>query len=240
MLMQTMTTDEVDAALKSCRSVIVPFGVMEAHGPHLPLSTDTIQANDAAIRASQIHPVFVAAAVNYGMCRSAAGHAGTISISGNTLRELTYDIIKSLYQMGIRNFVLFSGHASSKQMASMEEASERFIDQFDDANIAVVCDFDVTKHAEFIETPGDIHAGEIETSRIQAIEPSLVKTDLFPPPEKRQFPKPILVRDQKRYWPGTVEGDPTSANAQKGEQLCQMVANYLANLIAELESFDPH
>ena len=66
-------------------------------------------------------------------------------------------------------------------------------------------------------TPGDIHAGEIEASRIMAIDSTLVKTEKFPPAETRQFPKPILVRDQKRYWPGTVEGDPKTASAEKGE-----------------------
>lgn len=240
MIMENMTTDEVQQHLQKCRSVIIPYGVMEAHGPHMPLSTDTIQAVDAAVGASEIHPVFVAASVNYGMCRSASGHAGTIGISGSTLRALTYDIIHSLYKSGIRNFILFSGHASGKQLASMEEASEKFIDAFDDANIAVVCDYDITKKADFIETPGDIHAGEIETSRIMAIEPSLVKVDKFPPAETRQFPKPILVRDQKRYWPGTVEGDPATSTAEKGEKLRQMVAQYLADLVVKMESFEPH
>ena len=240
MLMQSMTTDEVKSALQNCKSVIIPFGVMEAHGPHMPLSTDTIQAQDAALRASLIKPVFVAASVNYGMCRSAAGHPGTIGISGDTLRALTYDIIQSLYQTGIRNFILFSGHASSKQMAAMAEASEKFIDQFNDVNIAVVCDYDITKKADFIDTPGDIHAGEIETSRIMAIRPELVQTDKFPPAEKRKFPSPILVRDQTRYWPGTVEGDPATASAEKGEKLCQMVAQYLADLVTKLEAFKQH
>jgi creatinine amidohydrolase len=142
--------------------------------------------------------------------------------------------------MGMRNFILFTGHASGKQIAAMQEASEKFIDSNDNSNVAVVCDYDITRHADFIDTPGDIHAGEIETSRIMAIEPSLVLTDKFPPPEKRQFPSPILVRDQKRYWPGTVEGDPTTASAEKGKKLCQMVARYLADLVKKMESFQPH
>lgn len=235
-----MTTEEVEIALETCNSVIVPFGVMEAHGPHMPLATDTIQANDAAIRTSQRVPVFVAAAVNYGMCRSASGHPGTIGISGDTLRSLTFDIVSSLYKSGLRNFILFTGHASGKQISAMEEAGEKFIDNVPDANLAVVCDYDITKNADFIETTGDIHAGEIETSRIMCIEPSLVKTDRFPPAEKRQFPKPLMVRDQRRYWPGTVEGDPTTASKEKGEKLCEMVADYLADLVKQMNDFEPH
>ncbi len=240
MLMETMTTTEVESALESCQTVIIPFGVMEAHGPHLPLATDTIQAHDAAVRASQLVPVFVAASVNYGMCRSASGHPGTIGITGDTLRSLTFDIVASLYEQGFKNFILFSGHASTKQLCAMEEAGEQFIDQVTDANVAIVSDYDITKRAEFIETPGDIHAGEIETSRILFIDSSLVRSDRFPAAEKRQHPKPILVRDQKRYWPGTVEGNPAPATPDKGKQLCELVAQHLANLVKQLSEFTPH
>jgi creatinine amidohydrolase len=48
MLLEELTTEEVAAGLNKTRSVIIPYGVLEAHGPHLPLSTDTIQAYDAA------------------------------------------------------------------------------------------------------------------------------------------------------------------------------------------------
>ena len=57
MILEEMTTVEVEAALKTCRSVFIPFGVMEAHGPHLPLSTDTIQADDAGKRAAALVPL---------------------------------------------------------------------------------------------------------------------------------------------------------------------------------------
>ena len=81
MILEEMTTVEVEAALKTCRSVFIPFGVMEAHGPHLPLSTDTIQAYDAGKRAAQLVPLLVAPPIPYGYCRSLGGHDGTISIS---------------------------------------------------------------------------------------------------------------------------------------------------------------
>ena len=84
MILEEMTTVEVAAALKSCRSVFIPFGVMEAHGPHLPLSTDTIQAYDAGKRAARLVPLFVAPPIPYGYCRSLGGHDGTISISAAT------------------------------------------------------------------------------------------------------------------------------------------------------------
>ena len=240
MILEHLTTNEVATALQETQTVIVPFGVLEAHGPHMPLATDTIQAYDGAIGASKTVPAFVAAPVHYGMCRSASGHPGTIGISGDTLRALVFDIVISLHASGMRNVILYSGHASSKQLAAMGEAGEKAIDMISDLNVAVVCDYDILKNASFIEAPGDIHAGELETSRMMHVRPELVRTDKFPPAEKRQFPNPILVRDCKRYWPGTVEGDPALSSAEKGEKLCQMVAEYLADLVKKMQAFEPH
>ncbi|HEX6963485.1 MAG TPA: creatininase family protein, partial [Lacipirellula sp.] len=166
MLLEEMTTEEVAAGLKRTHTVIIPYGVLEAHGPHLPLSTDTIQAYDAAKRAADLVDVFVAAPVPYGVCRSLAGHPGTIGVTGETVRGLTRDIVQSMYELGFRNFILYSGHASALQLVAMEEAAEGLLRTCLESNIAIVLEYDVIKKQMpgIVETPGDMHAGEIETS----------------------------------------------------------------------------
>ena len=242
MLLEEMTSVEVEEALNTCQTVIIPFGVMEAHGPHMPLSTDTLQARDAAVRASKLTPVFVAAAVPYGICRSLAGHAGTIGISGETVRCLTFDLLQSMYDMGMRNFILYSGHASAMQMAAIEEAAERALRSCPKANIAIVLEYDVIKPhvGKLYETPGDLHAGEIEASRIMAIRPDLVRNVLLPEASDRESTRPILVRDTRRHWPSAVAGSPRKATAEKGERIGQVVAEYLAELIGRMERMEPH
>jgi creatinine amidohydrolase len=242
MILEEMTTVEVEAALKTCKTVIIPYGVMEAHGPHLPLSTDTIQAYDAAKRAAKLVPVFVAAAIPYGVCRSLAGHQGTIGVSGDTVRGLTRDIVQSMYEMGWRNFILYSGHASALQLVAMEEAAEGVLRTCPLANIAIVLEYDVIKKrmAGIVETPADMHAGEIETSRLMTCRPDLVRTDKLPEESYRESPKPILVRDVKRYWLSSVEGAPRKASTDKGEKLGQIAAEYLAELVKRMNAFEPH
>lgn len=242
MILEEMTTVEVEAALKHCRSVFIPFGVMEAHGPHLPLSTDTIQAYDAGKQAAQLTRLFVAPPVPYGYCRSLGGHVGTISISAETVRALVRDIVQSLYQSGFRNFILYSGHASALQMAAIEEAAERALRSCPQANIAIVLEYDVIlkRMAGIIETAGDMHAGEIETSRLMSICPQLVHAELLPEESGRESPKPLLVRDVWRYWPSSVLGAPRKASVEKGQQLGRIVAEYLADLVKRMEAFEPH
>jgi creatinine amidohydrolase len=242
MLLEEMTTDEVAAALRTCQAVIIPFGVMEAHGPHMPLATDTLQAYDAAKRAAQLTPVFVAAPIAYGICRSLAGHPGTIGISGETLRALTLDVVQSMYATGFRHFILYSGHASALQVGAMEEAAERALVACPQANIAVVMEYDViTKRgAELYETPRDQHAGEIEVSRILTIRPDLVRSELLPEETYRDTARPILVRDVRRYWPRSTEGAPRRGSIEKGERLGALIGEYLAELVNKMQQFTPH
>src|SRR5688500_20282748 len=106
-----------------------------------------------------------------------------------------------MYDTGWRNFILYSGHASALQMVALEEASEALLRTCPQANIALVLEYDVlkSKMAGIVETPGDMHAGEIETSRMLTARPDLVRTDRLPEESYRKSSKPMLVRDVVRY-----------------------------------------
>jgi creatinine amidohydrolase/Fe(II)-dependent formamide hydrolase-like protein len=67
-----------------------------------------------------------------------------------------------------------------------------------------------------------------------------VRTDLLPEESGRESPKPLLVRDVKRYWPSSVLGAPRKATLEKGERLGAIVAEYLADLVKRMEAFEPH
>lgn len=235
MIIEEMTMTEFESGLLLTRTVLIPFGSVEEHGPQLPLSTDTIEAYEVAKKASQQVPLFVSPPVHYGNCRSSACHPGTISISTTTLKLLFKDIVRSLRRHGLLNFIALSGHAGGAHCMALQEAGEELIAEFSEIEIAVVTEFDLAREEGrcLIETPGDSHAGEIETSRILHSHPHLVKGSAareFP-----SFPKGILVRDKRRYWPGGVWGDPGKASADKGAQLEQLVAGKLVELVRELE-----
>ena len=226
---------EFEAGLARTRTVLIPFGSVEEHGPHLPLSTDTFEAYEVCKKAAQQAPLFVAPPVHYGNCRSTACHPGTISITTATLRALFSDIVTSLRSHGLRNFVALTGHAGGAHRMALQDAGEELIARFDDISVAVVSEFDLAKEQGrgLIETAGDAHAGEIETSRILHSHPHLVKGTA--PCEFPAFPPGILVRDKRRYWPGGVWGDPGKATADKGARLEKLVVTSLLTLVQDLE-----
>lgn len=235
MIIEELTMTEFEAGLATTRTVLIPFGSVEEHGCHLPLSTDTIEAYEVCKKAALRAPLFVAPPVHYGNCRSTARHPGTISISTTTLKGLFCDIVSSLRTHGVRNFVALTGHAGGAHCMALQEAGELLIERFDDISVAVVSEYDLAKEQGrgLIETAGDAHAGEIETSRILHSHPHLVKGSA--PREFPSFPRGILVRDKRRYWPGGVWGDPSKATAAKGAQLEELVVTALLELVSSLE-----
>ncbi len=83
---------EFEAAREQSKTVILPVGLVEEHGPHLPLGTDAFHAIEVARRVAAQRPVLVAPPVYYGLCRSTREHPGTVSLSGDTLRALLKDL----------------------------------------------------------------------------------------------------------------------------------------------------
>lgn len=235
MLISEMTMTEFSAGLKKTRTVLIPFGATEEHGIHLPLDTDTLHAIEVGRRLAETRAIFIAPPIHYGVCRSTANHPGTLSISTTTLQALAIDIVSALYQQGLRNFILLSGHAGGTHIAALTDAGEKLLQKYPDLKIAVLTEYMlVAKSARhLIETEGDSHAGEIETSRILSTHPQLVKGTA--PREFPTFPNGILVRNKQKYWPGGVWGDPTKASAEKGAEIERLVVAALAELVEQLE-----
>lgn len=237
MLITDLTMDEFSAGLKKTRTVLIPFGSTEEHGSHLPLDTDTLHAIEIGRRLAEVRDIFIAPPVHYGVCRSTSEHPGTIGISTETLKALTIDLVSSCYFQGLRNVILLSGHAGGTHMAALTDAGECLLKRFPELKIAVLTEFMLVAKAgkQLIETVGDSHAGEIETSRILHSHPHLVKgrgKREFP-----SFPRGILVRNKQKYWPGGVWGDPEKASAEKGRELEKLVVQALSELVDQLESW---
>lgn len=236
MLIEELTMPEFVAGLEKTRTVLIPFGATEEHGPHLPLSTDTLHATEVGRKLAARRPIFIAPPIPYGVCRSTSCHPGTISIRTETLKALAFDIVSSLYGQGLRNFVLLTGHAGGTHLSALIDVGEDLLVRFADCRIAVLTEYMLAakEGRGLIETEGDSHAGEIETSRILHSHPQLVKGTAareFP-----DFPAGILVRNKRRCWPGGVWGDPGKASAEKGARLEELVVAALERLVDQLET----
>jgi len=234
MLMERLTLYEVEALASKEVPVLIPFGSVEEHGPHLPLATDVYTIYRLAEMTSREIPILVAPPVYYGLCRSTAEHPGTISLRGTTLRALTLDLLSSFYRQGFRRFLLLSGHAGGTHMAFILDAAETFLAEHPEVSLAVASIIDLLKDCalDLIETPEDSHAGEWETSLIQYFYPDLVKGQ--GQAEYPKFPKFRVVGNKRRYWPAGVWGDPGKASREKGRLLVERLTERIKLLAGEL------
>lgn len=229
-----MTMEDVRKEQRAQTPVIIPFGTVEQHGPHLPLSTDTLQASAVATGAAERVRALVAPPFHYGQCSSTRNHPGTITLTGDTLRSVAVDLITSFSRQGFRKIVLFSGHAGRIHMAALREAAEACVQADGTLSLAVICDLDLVKEVsgDLLETDLDGHAGEIETSRMIHLHPESVGEP--PDEEYPQLPTGRVVPDPEKYWPGGIWGNPKAADAEKGRIIVERSAEALAEIVKNL------
>ncbi len=235
MLMENITSKEFDELKKETKTVIIPIGSVEAHGPHLPLATDLYTIYEVCKLVAERIKVLVAPPVYYGLCRSTKPLSGTVSIKGEILKALLLNIISELYRQGFRNFFILSGHAGGTHGAYLIDTAETFIELHGDVKFFVADIYKLLKPVlEELKIPeSDSHAGEWETSLILYFKPELVKEGGFE--DYPKFPKFRVVAEKEKYWSSGIWGNPLKASKEKGKILANKLAEILIKEIELIE-----
>jgi creatinine amidohydrolase len=121
-------------------------------------------------------------------------------------------------------------------MSALKEAAEVLIEELKGVKMAVISPYDILSKelSELSDTPNDSHAGEIETSLVLSLAPELVKgrsNEEYP-----RIPKPFVVRNKLKYWPGGVWGDPSRATREKGDKAVKLIVNKIVDIIDQIEN----
>lgn len=236
MLIGEITMRDFREGVNASSVLIVPFGTVEAHGTHLPLNTDTLIIREVVRKLAGKDPgVFMAPPIQYGVCTSTGPHPGTLGISAAALRHIASDIVKSSHAQGFRNIMLVSGHGGSIHVSALKEIAEELVMELEGLKMAAFSIYDIIgkEAGEIAETKNDSHAGELETSLVLHLAPHLVKgrsKEEYP-----DFPRPLILKEKLKYWPGAVWGDPGKATAEKGERLFNVMVSKLEEVVSRLE-----
>jgi creatinine amidohydrolase len=234
-----LSTIEVQDVVAAGTVVIFPVGSVEEHGRHLPLCTDSIQAEHIALEVAKKTGCLVAPPFRHGICNAGRNFPGTISIEFDTLYHLVGDILSELVRNGFCRIIVLSGHAGSSHMTALKLAAQDLIREKENnepkIRIMVLSDYDFVDDLKVkLDIPeGDGHAGAVETSRVMAINGELVKAAgeaCFP-----QMPRFEVVAHPEKFFPSGVMGDPTKADVLKGLELNNYIIEQVAKLVAELK-----
>ncbi len=225
---------------KSALWVILPVGATEAHGPHLPLSTDVIiaeamaEAGAAALARLGVRAL-IAPALAYTSAGYAAGFPGTVSVRPETVTALIVDIARALGSHGFARMVLANAHLEPGHIASLHAAVRALT-----AEVEVVFP-DVTQKPWALRLTdefksGACHAGQYEGSIVLAARPDLVNQPLAQSLPDNPASLSCAIREGKTSFEAAggaraYFGSPARASAEEGHATLAVLGQILADAV---------
>ncbi|MCL1984137.1 MAG: creatininase family protein [Methanomassiliicoccaceae archaeon] len=232
--MDRITSPEFESTAANGPLVILPIGATESHGIHLPLGTDTFQAEYVAGEIEKrMNNVIVAPTLPYGNHSSLKNVPGTVNVSFDALRSFMSDVLISLASHGIKRMLIITGHAGTSHMAAVTEACRDVVSR-KDVKIMFVSDYIIAAECEEFRFEGDGHGGIIETSRMLDIGPAIVKKER--PSGKFADSSGIILKDASSCIPDGIVGDTSKADAELGEKINNYIVGELIRRINEVLS----
>ncbi|WP_289062201.1 creatininase family protein [uncultured Zobellia sp.] len=108
-----LTSEEI-GKLDRAIPVIVPLGLVEAHGPHLATSVDIDTANYFSRKVAENTGAILAPCVNYGFADEMRDYPGTLGVTVETFMAIVQDLILRFYKTGFKKVVFITGHGANK------------------------------------------------------------------------------------------------------------------------------
>ncbi|MEI8028480.1 MAG: creatininase family protein [Comamonadaceae bacterium] len=237
---------------------VLPVAATEQHGPHLPLSVDTVLV-DGVVAAALPHlapglkVLFLPTQV-VGLSPEHARFAGTLTLKAGTILRLWTDIAESVAAAGIKKLLLFNSHGGQVSVMDMVARDLRarldmlvysvswfnlpLLDaQGNDLNAL----FGATEHRF------GIHAGDLETSMMLALDPAhvdMTQAQNFASASQDRAQRFDILGNGKSaklgwqmqdYNPAGAVGNAAAATAQKGRAVVEAAGLSLARLLVEMD-----
>lgn len=231
MELSRMSWVQAREAVQRAQVALLPVGSTEQHGPHLPLGTDWMTAQEIARRASKKGGWLVLPTVPVGVSEHHRQFWGTLWVTPEVLRDYVMGLARSLAFHGLRRVVLVNGHGGNT--SALEEAARNLRLEGIYAFVYVWWRAIPTVIAQVVESGGS-HAAEMETAVVLAIAPELVHPENYGDAVSRGAPEwgkkvaGIDVGFDTLDFSGSgATGDPSRATVEKGERILQAAADQL-------------
>ncbi|MFZ0366529.1 MAG: creatininase family protein [Nitrososphaeraceae archaeon] len=217
--------------IKSGKKIIIPLGSIEQHGPHLPISTDTIIAEYLANQLTKKISSYALPGIPYGVSFEHRPFFN-ISISNDVLSELLSQVCISLGENGFNQIIILNGHRGNMGVL-------QYIPQIVERNNPKVNVFGIN-YWHLIEREFD-HGGFVETSLMLAIEPKLVQMQNA---KRGYLNKKRLNSTYTTFLSNTssfkitrngVLGDPRKATKEEGKKIISITMKNLVRTLKELD-----
>ncbi|MBS3749468.1 MAG: creatininase family protein [Candidatus Thermoplasmatota archaeon] len=184
---EELSWKQIDALDQSKTIFLLPISPLEEHGPHLPVGTDLLTAQDTAQQAIIIlqkkHPSFIFVLLPFiplGFAGFNTDFPGTVSVSSNVIKKVIYAYGKMLASQGFMHLLICTYHVALAHLKGIHAAKQKLRRKYD----LVICEpwsamfysDQIAKKEPKVEfdTKKEVHAGFRETSLMKYTHPGLV------------------------------------------------------------------
>ena len=169
-----------DAITRAQGTCVLPFGVMEKHGPHLPLGNDLLNVRHVSLNAAQQEYAVVFPAYYFGQIFEAKHEPGTVAYSRGLQLQLLQETTDEMARNGCKKIIIANGHGGNNSLLPYFAQT-----QLDTPHDYVVYIMGIARSGQGeprrrSNPATDMHAGEIETSVSLIARPDLVHLDRAP------------------------------------------------------------
>jgi creatinine amidohydrolase len=219
---EELTAADFAAAIEKSRGAcVLPFGIIEKHGPQLPLGTDLINVRYVSVHAAEREFAVVFPEYYFGQIFEARHEPGTMAYPAHLQMELLQATTDEMARNGCKKIIIVNGHGGNSS----------FLPYFAQSQLAAPHDYVVyvVDRGEWpagrpaLRSKTDMHAGESETSHTMISRPDLVHLDRAGSESGADQQRLDLPRDVYTgiWWyarfPNHYAGDAAGANTALGE-----------------------
>lgn len=232
--------DFVQAIQRSQGTCLLPFGILEKHGPQLPLGTDLINVRYVSLHGAAQEYAVVYPEYYFGQIFEAKHEPGTIAYSAKLQLELLQETTDEMARNGCKKIIIVNGHGGNNSLLPFFAQSQMATPR--DYVVYVFQHAGAPAGRQALKSKTDSHAGESETSHTMVSRPDLVHLDRAArengsDQNRQDLPRGVYTGI---WWyakfPEHYAGDATGANIALGEFDMKAWADDLINVIRAVKA----
>lgn len=222
---------------------IVPMGVLEKHGPHLPLGTDCFNAYGLCSMAAEQEYCVVFPFYYVGQINEARNQRGTVSYSPELVYKMLQETCDEIARNGFKKIILYSYHGGNGALVQyfcQNQLSERrdYIVYQGTHSMEPEAQKVISKMRKS-KTGG--HADELETSTILVLKPGLAQMQDVNTQSGEDLNRLPLKNLRPGIWwyasyPNHYAGESSGANEKLGEEVVKDRVNVIVQMIKAVKA----
>ncbi|MGC8749687.1 creatininase family protein [Hydrotalea sp.] len=241
-----LTASDWNNALKQSNyTCILPIGILEKHGPHVPIGSDLIRVREYAARATKKEYAVVFPDYFYGQINEAKHQPGVFALKENVVWNLLEATCDEIARNGFKKIIIINGHGGNPELiryfiqTRLEQPHNYAVYFFEPHTDSAYLQQIKKLHRSPIND--DMHAGENETSELLYLRPELVKMDSAKNESGMNQHRLNIPNVYTAIWwyadfPNHYAGEGDKATKELGELEVNHVVNQLSDAIKAVKA----